>query len=320
MNTITCSYETLLSEAESRGLALFYITLPAAYTVMAPATTFILQVDITTEIDIADFESSHKPTATEVGSPDDALAKSMPHDKDNVPNVRLIGPIDRPDYKAVVVVSPSRDGWMTWFTSRGDDPASPPGRAKGPKLDLSFIGPDTKTVEIRFTECIEIHDGEVWYMPVASWTPDDEFSVSVILPATIATPNVSNTGNCNLMPVGPYDVILPAAGDGSHDVDFAQAVPVPASEAGFWDCDYDTGITTPSATPGKARYHLLTGELEMFFLRNVACGHPLGSFEIDVYKAEWVHPSWKVRLTVLRTTAGPGRITGWLMVFRPGAE
>jgi hypothetical protein len=235
--------------------------------------------------------------------------------------VRLLGPIDRPDDKAVVVVSPSRDGWMTWFTSRGDDTAAPPGRGGGPALDLIFSGPGEQTQDVQFTECVEIHDGEVWYTPVANWTPDDDLSVSVVLPATVPTPNPSATGNCNIVVTGgAYDVIVPAAGDGTHDVDLATAVPVPASGAGYWDCDYDTGVITASSEPGHAQYHLLTGGLEMFFLRHIACGHPLGSFEIDVYKAEWVHPTWSLRLSVKRATAGAGRITGWVMLFRPGAE
>jgi len=43
-----------------------------------------------------------------------------------------------------------------------------------------------------------------------------------------------------------------------------------------------------------------------------------GVFEIDTYKAEWISPAWKARLSVQRNTTGAGtfKTAGWLMLFR----
>jgi hypothetical protein len=228
------------------------------------------------------------------------------------------------DGKMVTVVSPAREGTMTWLTSRGDNMSPTPpdtGRGKGPKIKLDFTGSGTEYVDFQFSQPVELHDGAMWYTPVENWSHDDEFSLSVIIPANTPTVNGTNTGNCNLVeyiPSSGMHVIIPAAGDGTHDIDLSNAAPIfmPNSTGGFWEVDSSSGEITVSSTPGQSGWGLFDFPVESFFLRNIAMGHPLGIFEIDVYKAEWCHQSWIYRLSCTKNSSGAGTVTGWVMVFR----
>ena len=225
------------------------------------------------------------------------------------------------DGKMVLVSSPSTEGLMTWITSRGDDLVTP-ARGGGQQLAFAVSAPGTYSVDLEFMEPVELHDGQfTWHNPGVDWTQGDEFSLSVIMPAT---PLVANpgAGNCNLFPAGGYNVIVPAAGDGSHDMDPKTAVPVPASGAGYWDVQERFGVTasdvTPSASPGTADWHLIDVPAQSYFLRNICMGNPLGIFDVDVYKAEWISQRWKLRVDLVRNTVAVGsfKASGWLMMFR----
>jgi hypothetical protein len=234
------------------------------------------------------------------------------------------------DHKPVMVNSPATEGTFTWLSSRGDDLSPTPpasGRGDGAQLFLTFTGPDTKEVEIQYSEPIELHDGEVSWRPAGDWGFEDSWTFSVRLPATVATPNAGNTGNCNLVDTGMgFNIIVPAAGDGAYDVDFNQAVPIPdgfntktSQGAGYWDVDRHWSETiTPNGTD-HGEFNLYDIPLEMFFCKNMHCGNPLGIWDLDAYKAEWVSKKWKLAFKVTRATAGAGKIGGYLMIFRPGA-
>jgi len=246
----------------------------------------------------------------------DGIPPASPTTKDGKPIVHLDAPTEN-DGKPVVVISPSTEGWMTWFTGAGDDDAYGT-RGEGTKLRLTFTGPDSagKECTINFIEPVELHDGQLFYQP-SEWNPDDRWDFFVRMPATTVTPNGTTTGNCNIVDLGSYNLIVPAAGDGYHDISLSQAVPIPSSQ-GYWDVDSRTGAVTPSATPGAAKWNLLDVQIESFFMKNMPMGNPLGTFNIDTYKAEWISDRWDIVLKVYRNTAGAGTfdIGAWLMLFR----
>jgi hypothetical protein len=236
-----------------------------------------------------------------------------------------------PDGKTVVVVSPSTEGHMTWVVGAGDDltptpPAS--GRGEGPLLDLTFTQAETQTIDMEFVEPVELHDGQMWYTPTGAgnWENGDTFSFSAIMPKTdaVATPGAGNVTLVEVAPgAGVYVMIPSADSTGSHDIDLAQAVPVPALDSagnpnGYWDVDLTDSTVTPAKCPGKAEWNLFDVQIESFFLKRIPMGNPLGTFDIDVYKAEWISDRWKLRLSVTRVTtgAGPYRVGGWVMFFR----
>jgi hypothetical protein len=234
------------------------------------------------------------------------------------------------DKKPVMVNSPATEGTFTWLTSRGDDlnptpPAS--GRGEGTQLMLSFTEPDIKEVEAQFCEPVELHDGHISWRPAGDWGFEDSWSISVRMPATVATENQGNTGNCNLVPTGlGFNIIVPAAGDGAYDIDFNQAVPIPdgynsktGTGAGYWNVVQHWSEDFIPNGEGKGEFNLYDIQLEMFFCKNMDCGNPLGIWDLDAYKAEWISKKWKLCFKVVRVTTGAGKIGGYLMIFRPGA-
>jgi len=230
-------------------------------------------------------------------------------------------PASEDDGRQIVVQFPATEGWRTWFCGAGDDTSPTPpdsGRGKGTKMSLEFTDSGSKSLEFEFNEPVEIHDGQLFYKPVENWSIDDRFNFSINIPANSPTENGLGSGNVNLTNVGGYNIITPDAnGLGTHDLTLADAIPVKASnQDGYWDVDHETGDVTPSTSPGSAKWHLIDIGVKSAFLKNMPMGHPLGLFDIDTYKAEWISPKWKVCLEVEKHTAGSGSVGSWLMCFR----
>lgn len=262
-----------------------------------------------------------------VADPSVAIPSINPTTKDGKPIFHLDAP-EEDDGKPVVVMTPGPRGYRTFFTSRGDDPAPTPpasGRGEGPEIGLDIPSTDSfpkdYSAEWSYSEVSYAHDGQLCWKDPANFGRKDHFSLSVKGQATAPTVNGTNTGNCNLVNVGGvYNVIVPAAGDGTHDVDLATACPVPTGKAknGFWDVDKETGAITPSATPGASKWLLLDIPFQSYFLRCVSMIHPMGVFDIDTYMAEWISERWTWQLDVHKETApaADAEVAGWLYVFR----
>jgi len=238
-----------------------------------------------------------------------------------VPIVHIDTPVE-PDGKTIMVISPATEGTMTWFTSRGDDMVPTPpatGRGEGQAMSLSFDGPGSKSVEFQFSGATEIHDGRVWYTPVDNWTNADQFSFSVRIPANTPVPNMDGTGNCNLVVVGPgMHAIVPASGDGTHDVDLATASPCypPRGVPAYYTFGVYDDLRVSTNTEKDELFTLFDFEVNSYFIKNVAMGDPLGIFDIDVYKVELCHMSWLFKLECEKVSEGVGDVGGWLMLFR----
>lgn len=228
------------------------------------------------------------------------------------------------DGKPVFVNSPSTEGLYTWLTTRGDDknptpPAS--GRGAGEKLYLAFEGPGEKEIDLDLMEPWELHDGSVYWR--GDWGFHDEWYLSVRIPASTVAANAGGTGDCNMVEIpgtgGTMHIIVPAAGDGAYDL--TDAVPVPAGkeEDSFWSLDRTTEELSPLAVPEKSQWNLYDFQAEMYFCAPMNCGNPVGAWELDAYKAEWLSSKWKLVFKVKKVTHGAGDIGGHIMVFRPGA-
>lgn len=235
--------------------------------------------------------------------------------------VRLDAPTD-PGNKPIVSISPATIGLKTWLTGAGDGPDAA-SRGLGTPILVEFDGtesfPFEKETLYTFNEPIEIHDGQLVWGPVGAWGHQDRFSLSIIIPAVVATPN-AGFGNVNAVSLGGGAVVyVPAAGDGSHDVDLSVASPSPASVegTGYWDVDQLTGVITPAANPGAGDFNLLNFQLEPYFIANIGMGHRYGVFDVDVYRCSWVHTSWVMRLSVSKVTPVAGDMSGWVLAFRP---
>jgi hypothetical protein len=237
------------------------------------------------------------------------------------------------DGKLVVVPFPARDGFKTFFTGAGDDLAPTPpasGRGQGTALAISFLASDdystlplSKSLELQWSEPVQIHDGQGQVEPVAEWSVKDLLSMTARLPATVAVVNGGGTGNANVVPTGlGYNIIVPAAGNGGHDVTLADAVPVPAAGAGYWEADPITGVVSASPTPGLGSYHLLDIQVEALFANRIPLGQGTGVFDIEAYRVEDIHPNWKLIVTIdkYKVPSVDCDWAGWLLIFRPNTS
>lgn len=251
-----------------------------------------------------------------------------PKTASGAPIVQLTGPVE-PDGKPLVLTTPARLGWNTFFTSRGDDNSIPglPGRGEGSSFHLHFDANEvgTKTVDVQFAEPVEVHDGEVhWNPPNTGFGFDDFFTFRALIPATQV---VANPGAGNVQAVPFYEfgnVLLPAAGNGSHDLALVDAVPIPAGVdengeyGGYWDLTPDTGEVRVADVPGKGQWNLVDFDITVNLIKNVGLGNPRGVFDVNVYKTEYFHPMWSLRLEVTRNleNAPAADLGGWIMLFR----
>jgi len=237
-------------------------------------------------------------------------------------------PPSEEDGKPVYVMSPSTEGLYTWLSTRGDDlnptpPAS--GRGDGAKYYLSFDEPGEQEVEVQYGEPIELHDGHVNYDP-SNWGFADEWSFLVRIPANTPVVNGTSEGNCNLVEIpgtgGTMHIIVPADGDGTHDIDLETAIVTPCGkeEDGYWTlADRWEEEITPNTEPVKGSWNMYDFSNDMFFIKRLDCGDPRGVWDLDAYKAEWISSRWKIVFRCTRVSAGAGEIGGYIMVFRPGA-
>lgn len=203
-----------------------------------------------------------------------------------------------------------------WLTGRGDDPTL--GRGEGTRLKIIYGPGQTgdKYTDLQFNEQIQLHDGRMFVPDRNKWTDEDEWSFSIVMPATVGT-STPGAGNANKVDVGGYNIYVPAAGDGDWTIDLNTAAPVSAGWAGFWDYDMFTNILAPSADPGTAQYHLLDIDIEGFFMKRLPIPtHAMAVFDMQPYKSERICPRWKLRFKIHRVSTGEASILGWIQVFR----
>lgn len=182
-------------------------------------------------------------------------------------------------------------------------------------------------VDLRFVHVVEVTGGKAeWGEGV--WSSADKFNVLAIMPATPAT-EVGTGGNADKVPVpsgNGLSMFVPAE-NGAWQVDLATAVPVPKPGQGYWDCDMTkkAGPVTVSNNPGGADYVLLDEEQSNKLVRgarmtptwhNADGSISTGTFKVPLTEVQEIHPSWKMRLEVTRTTLGTGTISGTLVIHR----
>jgi len=255
-----------------------------------------------------------------------------PTTSEGTPVVSLDAPHED-DKRLVVVNFPGSEGSMLYVTGAGDDPnPTPPasGRGDGDMIIFDVADAGESTVELKYNEPVELHDGRLFVPDPSQWDIYDRWDFAVVIAASTVTPNGSGTGNCNVVdaegnpgaPDATHYIVVPAAGNGAYDIDLDNdAAPVPAgkSQAGYWDVDKDTGEVTASTTPGAARWHLLLVSPRIYIMKNLPMPcHPTGLFDFDAYKAEWIGmgPLWQIDIKINRQSTGPGKAAGWLVLFR----
>jgi len=251
----------------------------------------------------------------------DGVPLANPTTSDGKPIFHLDTPTEQ-DGKPVLVMSPATTGWKTWFFGR-DDQMSPTVRGSGSNdllFDFASGSGESILKELCFSEPIELHDGQSCWRPVANFDLEDIINVSVFINSSSVSSSV--TGNCNLVDQGGYNAIVPSApNSGSYYIDLANdAYPILVDDEsnpdGYWQVDKETGVLTAAITTGKGNCNLLDLPIDGFLIKNVHIGHEHGVMDIDVYKTEWMHNKWKLRMRVTKNSPGAGKVAAWILSFR----
>jgi hypothetical protein len=141
----------------------------------------------------------------------------------------------------------------------------------------------------------------------------DYLTFQVYCPATPVTPNLTNTGNCNVV----SGVIVPAAGNGSYNVDLTLANPIlTPSKNGYWEWDFpNTGRGNVAAgVPGEAGAQLVAADvpLAQFANRYQLLGSGIVDFTIPAIQPKICLPHWKIK-TTLHNSGHTGLKAVWHM-------
>jgi hypothetical protein len=203
-------------------------------------------------------------------------------------------------------------GVYYYLTGAGDSSSE---RGAGDELLFSSEESGDTVKEVHFLDWAYEADAIVQFTGAAL---GDYLIVDIVSPASPVTVNGTNTGNCNLVdappcpgiPAGSH-IIVPANGNGTHDVDLATANIVPSHDDdadnddppnGYWNwSDPKTGRGTITANYlGTGEYHLVDAEVHL--VRHGNKCWLLGSGTIDVsmpgVKPKRVLPHWLGRLTL----------------------
>lgn len=235
-----------------------------------------------------------------------------------------------PDEDGRLIVSPGLypDFLNQCFTSESDNIASGL-RGGGNKFITSMVdGSTSTTTEYRFVDYCQILGGDI---RVFNANINDRFSTDVYAEASPVVANVSNLGNCNLIDLeGGAHMIVPANGDGTHDVDLTEAEnsnvegdptnplkpifiskvsPIPSraednTPTGYWDWSRHTGQVTP-VPDGKGSYNLF--DYPMVLLKYVnkisvyGNSHPFKQSLLLNHRGGPFLPHWRIRTTCTRT-------------------
>jgi hypothetical protein len=206
------------------------------------------------------------------------------------------------DGKRITLTSLFPGGVYYYLTGQGDTTTT---RGDGEAFEVSVSGTsasDPTPSDFDFLDWVYVAGGSVrWKNAVLG----DYVSMELVIPATPAPTSTPGTGNCNIVNTV---VLVPAAGNGSHTVDLTTAIPVPAADevlgtsTGYWDWsepDTGKGTITASATPGAAKWHLMTvaPSVVRFINRLRILGDGTEDVSPDI-KPKKILPHWLFRIAV----------------------
>ena len=197
-------------------------------------------------------------------------------------------------------------------------------RFTGDLFQLQKAGAGDATFDINLLDGVFLAGGHVEW-DGGSW--GSSVTMTLEAPAsTVKDPAVPGQGNCNLVPT-PYgfNMIVPAAGNGTKDLDVA--TPVPASDdetnvyTGYWSHSepwVGKGVVTPG-TPGASKYNLFDAPLKMATFTRLPLMRDTGARDLASHaiKPKWVLPEWTMRVTIHNEDSNKTLRVAWdLLVAR----
>lgn len=271
-------------------------------------------------------ESSDEPTVCPNNAAHSVVVGSGVIDKKLTTTLPAID--DDGEKRVLVSIGMFPDYMNPYFSGYGDD-FDAGTRANGQRLIMQHAdGADEVNItELRFVDLVQLVGGNIRAFDA---NIDDYISFDCIAPASPVVLNVSQTGNANAVPIASIgcSIIVPAGGDGWHDVDTAAAVnanldgsgpilvtavvPVPSYDdndqpSGYWDWDRKTGAVTPNYT-ATGKYNLFDGEIPLSVYINKICvyGGASGEFSQKIrvtHRSGPILPHWKCRIHTTRASS-----------------
>lgn len=205
------------------------------------------------------------------------------------------GPTKPRDYDGRDKTQPitlSSNQWHYWH-SRGDTALA---LREGEQFILSNVSSEEDVVKVwQYRDPVWMAGGSLKYKGAEV---GDHVTFVIYAPATPVVPNISNTGNSNLVFPG---IIVPAPdNDGAYDVDLENAHPVPAPEQnGYWNYELSSnmkfGGTITAGEPGSSKYLLIAARLDltMFIAEELLLGDGQQVYEPQNINASLCLPEWR---------------------------
>lgn len=230
-----------------------------------------------------------------------------PQEENGIPIISLSGP-KTSDGKLIVLPNLFPGGVSLYLTGAADNTDYGDGQA------FMLSSDDNNDISIRWTflDWVYLAGGAVHFMNAVL---GDSVDFIAFAPASIVTPNNDLIGNCIL--AGPGDVlIVPANGNGTHDVDLSTAVPIPSyaideipvddihgtKPSGFWEWDepdLGKGKIIPSI-PNSGRYNLYAVKINLarFVNRFPINGTGTIDMTLPAIKPKKILPHWFFQVTL----------------------
>lgn len=232
-----------------------------------------------------------------------ALLSSPPETAGGVPIVYIESPRTS-DGKQIVLPNLFPGGVTLYFCGAGDSNTE---RGAGDLFAITSEVQEDKVLEFSFMDWVYMAGGGlIW----SAAELGDFVSMDLYCPATPVTPNLTGTGNANLIDpgVGAAILIVPAPGNGAFDIDLATANLVPSDPdeddagTGFftWDNpDTGKGVVTVGS-PGASQYNLFAAPIPLARFVNKFPMLDNGRQDITVaaIKIKKILPHWKIKVTV----------------------
>lgn len=189
------------------------------------------------------------------------------------------------------------------FTGSGDKITEPQDRFGGDLCLLEKNGQGDSEMDLRFIDGVYIAGGHI------SWTGGDPGAYIYMElrsdASTVKAPQTPGEGNCNLVATGlGFNMIVPAAGNGQYDLDYAAPVPAyhPETNAktGYWEYSEPwIGKGTVSAGVAQhSKYNLYDEGLELNHFAKILLLTNEGTRDmfIPAMKPKWLLPEWYLRI------------------------
>lgn len=304
MRVLNIGYALWKQIAEAKSFSAFHLVEGTdTVQVWAGHAEVIFRADVDPD-DYSDWQTNFADSSL-VSSEDEALA-----------NIVGLGQVLQPrteDGRPIIIPVRFRGNVTPFFAGSSD---SSSGRGAGPIFLIRWNNPpselEVKEELFSFSDWVYLAKGHIHWQNAG---PGDYAGISLEAPATTVVAN-TGAGNCNLVPTGMgFNVIVAAAGDGSHD--YSDPVPVPAfgpngKPNGNWTwSEPNTGKGTVTFVgDGKSPYNLFDARLVLTHwikkLPLIGDGmqvlHPEG-------KAKKILPQWEFKATVQNKSLSALRVT-----------